>query len=169
MWDDHDATSLTHRSTGVYILEAWHVECLSAKMSTKEKLESNEQPFILNDQPTTPEIGRDQGTPETSEYVDQYGNFIERPPAEQRRLMRRIDWHLVPWVSVLHWLAALDSGNLGKARLFGLEADLHMVGTDYNIAVLMLSVTHVIFQIPSNLVLKNVKPSIWLPCMLYFL
>ena len=135
-------------------------------MSTNEKHESNEEPLVLAKHTTPPQIGRDEGTHETPSYVDEGGNFIERPIREQRRLMRRIDWHVVPWVAVLSWLASLDRGDLSKARLFGLEKDLHMVKTDFNIAVLMLSVTHIIFEIPSNLILKRVKPSIWLPCII---
>jgi hypothetical protein len=98
--------------------------------------------------------------------VDQHDQFIEIPPAAQRRFMRKIDWHLVPWVALLHWLSGLDLGIIGKARLFGLEKDLHMAGTDFNVAVLTLSITHILFELPSNLLLSKVKPSIWLPCIL---
>lgn len=101
-------------------------------------------------------------------YVDQDGNFIELPPAKQRRLMWRIDLHLVPFVALLHWLGGLDSGGFSKGRLFGLEKDLHMKGVDFNIAVLMYSVTHILLELPSNLILKQVRPSIWLTGTLLF-
>lgn len=133
-------------------------------MSTKEKEESNEEPCQ-----TTPKLGQDEETYKISEYVDEHGNFIEHLPAEHRRLMGRIDWHVLPWISMLYWIGSLERGNIGKARLFGLEEDLHMVGADYNLALLMFSVTHIIFEIPSNLLLKKVKPSIWLPSILFFL
>lgn len=97
--------------------------------------------------------------------VDQQDRFIELPPKQQRRLTRKIDWHLVPWVALLHWLSGLDLGIIGKARLFGLEKDLHMAGTDFNVAVLMFSISHILFELPSNLLLSKVKPSIWLPCI----
>lgn len=132
-------------------------------MSTKEKEESNEEPCQ-----TTPKIDQDEETYKISECVDEHGNFIERPPAVHRRLMGRIDWHVLPWISILHWIGTLARGDIGKARLFGLEEDLHMVGTDFNIALLMFSVTHIIFEIPSNMLLKKVKPSIWLPGILSF-
>lgn len=138
-------------------------------MATDQKHTANEDTFTLHDQATPPAIGGHKPrTHETSPFVDSEGNFIERPAAEQRRLMRRIDWHLVPLVALLYWLASLDRGDLGKARLFGLEKDLHMAGRDFNVAALMLSVTHILFEIPSNLILKKVKPSIWLPCIALF-
>jgi MFS family permease len=67
-------------------------------------------------------------------------------------------------VGVLYWLTDFDSGILSKARLFGLETDLHMTGAEFNVAVLMFSVSHIIFEIPSNLIIRRLRPSIWLAC-----
>ena len=32
-------------------------------------------------------------------------------------LMRKIDWHVVPWLAVLYLLNFLDRGNIGNARV----------------------------------------------------
>jgi MFS family permease len=40
--------------------------------------------------------------------------------------------------------------------------DLNLTGNDYNIALLNFFVTYIIFEVPSNLIIKNVRPSIFL-------
>lgn len=60
-------------------------------------------------------------------------------PAEAKRIMRKIDWRLIPLLGLLYMLTFLDRVNIGNARLWNLERDLGMDGYDYNIAVLGLS------------------------------
>lgn len=67
--------------------------------------------------------------------------------------------HLQP----LRQLTDLLRVNIGNARLYGLEEDLGMTGTQYQIAVSVLFPTYVCFELPSNLVLKHyVRPSRWI-------
>lgn len=40
--------------------------------------------------------------------------------------------------------------------------DLHLVGLDYNIALSVFFVTYSLFEVPSNIVLKLLRPSLWL-------
>lgn len=56
-----------------------------------------------------------------------------------------------------------SSVNIGNARLYSLEEDLNMSGNQYQIAVSVLFPTYVLFELPSNLVLKHyVRPSRWI-------
>lgn len=52
--------------------------------------------------------------------------------------------------------------NIGNARLYGMEADLGLVGNQYQTAVSLLFVTYILSELPSNLVLKKFRPSRWL-------
>jgi len=54
------------------------------------------------------------------------------------------------------------SVNIGNARLYGMEADLGLVGNQYQTAVSLLFVTYILSELPSNLVLKKFRPSRWL-------
>ncbi|KAF5355129.1 hypothetical protein D9756_005714 [Leucocoprinus leucothites] len=78
------------------------------------------------------------------------------------RLLRKLDWNLIPFVSLLYLLSFLDRSNVGNARLAGLERDLHMEGLDYNIALAIFFPFYVIAEIPSNLMLKRTSPSVWI-------
>jgi hypothetical protein len=52
--------------------------------------------------------------------------------------------------------------NLSQARLGTLEEDLGMEGTDYNLATSILFVGYLLMQLPSNLLLTRVRPSLFL-------
>ena len=112
--------------------------------------------------PSPPELDETSQPTDRAPHFDEHGNFVERPPAELRKLMWRIDFRVIPSVAILSWLGSLDT-ILSKAKLFGLEKDLHMVGTDYNTLALMNTITSLIFHLPSNLVVTRLRPSLWFP------
>ncbi|KAK6581861.1 hypothetical protein PZA11_005558 [Diplocarpon coronariae] len=80
----------------------------------------------------------------------------------ERKLVRKLDLHIVPVVMVLYLLSFLDRVNVGNARLYNLEADLGMHGNMYQTAISLLFVTYIICEVPSNLVLKKFTPSRWI-------
>ncbi|KAJ5332394.1 uncharacterized protein N7506_006177 [Penicillium brevicompactum] len=67
----------------------------------------------------------------------------------------------------LFLLAFLDRINIGNARLQGLEKDLGMEGHDYNIALFIFFIPYILFEVPSNLVLRKVPPSWWLSGIMF--
>ncbi|KAI0708286.1 MFS general substrate transporter [Earliella scabrosa] len=71
---------------------------------------------------------------------------------EERRLWRKIDWHIMPIVTVMYLCSFVDRSNIGNAKLQGLLTQLDLTGNRYNIAL----VSH-------YLVLKKCRPSRWLP------
>ncbi|KAL4786886.1 major facilitator superfamily domain-containing protein [Aspergillus varians] len=79
-----------------------------------------------------------------------------------RRLMRKVDWHLLPLLVAMYLLNFLDRNNLSQARLGTLEEDLGMSGTDFNLATSILFVGYLLMQLPSNLLLTRVRPSLFL-------
>ncbi|KAJ5143480.1 Major facilitator superfamily domain general substrate transporter [Penicillium bovifimosum] len=77
----------------------------------------------------------------------------------EKVLIRKIDLHVLPFVVLLYLFSFLDRVNIGNARLYGLEEDLGLVGNQYQVAVSILFVTYCFFEVPSNLVLKKLRPS----------
>lgn len=51
--------------------------------------------------------------------------------------------------------------NIGNARLYGLEQDLHLSSEQFQVTVSILFVTYLLFEVPSNLVLKLFTPRLW--------
>ncbi|KAJ3543629.1 hypothetical protein NM208_g3472 [Fusarium decemcellulare] len=88
-------------------------------------------------------------------------------PNETKRLIRKIDWTLLPLLSLLYLLSFLDRANIGNARLAGLEEDLNMTDRwDYSTAVSVFFPFYVASEIPSNLAMKRFRPSIWIPSIM---
>ncbi|KAE8148494.1 major facilitator superfamily domain-containing protein [Aspergillus avenaceus] len=85
------------------------------------------------------------------------GSFLEEE--REKHLVWKIDLHILPMVVLLYLFSFLDRVNIGNARLYGLEEDLGLVGNQYQVAVSILFVTYCLFEVPSNLVLKKLRPS----------
>ncbi|RDX55469.1 MFS general substrate transporter [Lentinus brumalis] len=80
-----------------------------------------------------------------------------------RRVLWKLDIHVLPPLAFL-WLANfIDRTNIGNARIAGLERDTHLHGTQFNTALAIFYVAYILVELPSNLVLKKFKPSRWLP------
>lgn len=60
--------------------------------------------------------------------------------------------------------------NISNANIFGLSTELDLVqGNRYNIALVIFFVPYIIFEIPSNVLLKKFSPKVWLSgCMFMF-
>ncbi|KAF2175574.1 MFS general substrate transporter [Zopfia rhizophila CBS 207.26] len=80
----------------------------------------------------------------------------------ERKLVRKLDTFLVPVVMLLYLLSFLDRVNIGNARLYRLEADLNLNSNQFQVAVSILFVTYILSELPSNLVLKKLRPSRWI-------
>jgi MFS family permease len=81
---------------------------------------------------------------------------------DEQKLVAKLDRHLVPLIMLLYTFSFLDRVNIGNARLYDLEADLGLVGDQFQIAVSILFVTYLAFEVPSNLVLKPIGPQRWI-------
>jgi sugar phosphate permease len=56
----------------------------------------------------------------------------------------------------------MRSINIGNARIQGMEEDLGMEGNDYNIALFTFFILYILLEVPSNILLKKFRPSIFL-------
>ncbi|KAI9361140.1 major facilitator superfamily domain-containing protein [Zopfochytrium polystomum] len=96
-------------------------------------------------------------------------------PAQERIILRKIDIRIIPWMLVMYLLSFLDRVNIGNARILGsnaqgvgtMEIDLHLTGSQYNWALSTFFIGYIIFEVPSNLLLKKLKPSRWLARIMF--
>ncbi|KOS43861.1 hypothetical protein ACN38_g5234 [Penicillium nordicum] len=102
----------------------------------------------------------DPGSPNDQNVPDEIslGPTLHEQQIE-KNLIRKIDLHILPIVVLLYLFSFLDRVNIGNARLYGLEEDLGLVGNQYQVSVSILFVTYCFFEVPSNLVLKKLRPS----------
>ncbi|SPN96651.1 related to nicotinamide mononucleotide permease [Cephalotrichum gorgonifer] len=91
------------------------------------------------------------------------GLNVECPPhTTEGKLVAKIDLHVIPFLCVMYLLAFLDRVNIANAKVFGLAKELNLDGTLYNNALVVFFVPYIIFEIPSNILLKRFKPHVWL-------
>ena len=81
---------------------------------------------------------------------------------KERALLWKLDWHVLPMISILYMLSFVDRINIGNAKIQGLDTDLKMSGSDYNVALFVFFIPYILFEVPSNLLLKRMRPSTWL-------
>ncbi|KAL6714541.1 High-affinity nicotinic acid transporter [Lecanora helva] len=87
----------------------------------------------------------------------------------EKALMRKIDLRVIPVLFIVYFAAFLDRVNISNALTLGLPKDLHLKGMQPNIALTIFFVPYVVFEIPSNFLMKRCKPHVWLSgCILCF-
>ncbi|OOQ88394.1 pantothenate transporter [Penicillium brasilianum] len=87
--------------------------------------------------------------------------------AEEKKLLRRIDWHLIPLLAVMYMLKSIDFTNVSYARTmdkgtpYNIMTELKMTSNQYNLVTTLYYIPYIIAEAPSNLLLKGVRPSVW--------
>ena len=85
----------------------------------------------------------------------------------EKKLILKCDLRVLPILTLLFLLNFIDRINIGNARIQGLEKDLHMEGHDYNIALFIFFIPYILFEVPSNILLKKIRPSTWLSFIMF--
>lgn len=103
-------------------------------------------------------------------YEDAPDTVVCPPHTTESKLVTRIDLHVIPFLCVMYLLAFLDRVNIANANVFGLSEELEMTQNNkYNNALVIFFVPYILFEIPSNILLKKLKPRVWLSiCMFGF-
>ncbi|KAL3461764.1 major facilitator superfamily domain-containing protein [Aspergillus heterothallicus] len=83
--------------------------------------------------------------------------------AEEKRLVRKLDWRILPCTWVLYLLGYLDRANVSNAKTGGMEDDFGITSSQYSIIVLVFFISYLIFEVPANMILSRVRPSVFLP------
>lgn len=94
-------------------------------------------------------------------------SILPLDPVKEKALLRKLDWHVLPMITILYMLCFVDRINIGNARIQGLENDLGMKGSDYNVALFIFFIPYILCEVPSNMLLKRVKPSTWLSMLMF--
>jgi len=88
-------------------------------------------------------------------------------PAQIARLRRKIDWRLLPLLSLMYLCSFLDRVNIGNAKVAGLERDIGLTPDQYSWALSIFFIGYIIAETPSQMLLKLVGPRRWISmCML---
>ncbi|KAH5159723.1 hypothetical protein HBH69_053100 [Parastagonospora nodorum] len=114
----------------------------------------------------------DGGVPHYAGHEHDEAPELVQCPAHttEAKLLTKIDLHVIPFLCIMYLLAFLDRVNIANANVFGLSEELGIAGGNkYNIALVIFFVPYILFEVPSNIILKMMKPRMWLSiCMFGF-
>ncbi|KAK6387484.1 hypothetical protein LTS17_000753 [Exophiala oligosperma] len=81
-------------------------------------------------------------------------------PAEQKRIVRRIDLRLAVTLGCLYCISLLDRTNLGAASVAGMQKSLNMNESNngYTIVSLVFFISYTIFQAPAVVFIRTMGP-----------
>ncbi|CAE6458349.1 unnamed protein product [Rhizoctonia solani] len=109
------------------------------------------------------EVRVEQGKNEKDEALD-IGRVVEVGTVDkrERKLVRKLDWIIMPVSWILYLLAYLDRSNLGNAKLQGLETDLipnDPSGKRFGLLSAIFYVAYLTWQFPLMLIVKRFPPN----------
>ncbi|SPO07461.1 probable permeases of the major facilitator superfamily [Cephalotrichum gorgonifer] len=81
-------------------------------------------------------------------------------------VVRKLDWRMMPCITLMFLMAYLDRINVSNARLAGLQTDLGMDDTMWNLGISAFYIGYVIGQLPGNLWLAKANPRFFLPSVM---
>lgn len=80
---------------------------------------------------------------------------------EYNKVIRKLDWNIMPMILVLYSLSVLDRSNLGNARLAGLEDDVDLGGDRYEWLGTVFYIAYILSQW-TQIGWKAFRPHIWI-------
>ncbi|KUI70534.1 hypothetical protein VM1G_05735 [Cytospora mali] len=100
---------------------------------------------------------------------------VEDPisPAAERALLWKQDKRIVPLSAAIYFLCYLDRSNIGNAKILNssthddLMSETGMTNYQYTIALMGFLVAYGLFEVPSNVLLKKLRPSRWIAILMF--
>lgn len=94
-------------------------------------------------------------------------NQIIIDKAADNNVVRKLDFYLMPIFCTIYFLSFLDRGNIGNARLVGLQDQLGLTNKQYSTAVSVLYATYIYVEIPGVLLMKKIGPRRYISIMMF--
>ncbi|KNG87188.1 putative pantothenate transporter [Aspergillus nomiae NRRL 13137] len=86
---------------------------------------------------------------------------------EEKKLLRRVDWHIMPLCAIMFLLKNIDSENVANAKIMNKGTDrniltqLGMTTDQHNLVTVLYYIPYIVAETPSNLLFKRFLPSRW--------
>lgn len=79
----------------------------------------------------------------------------------------------MPLSAFIYFLCSLDRGNIGNAKILNSDTgndllqETNMSNHEYTIALMIFLVAYGLFEVPSNILLKKLRPSRWIAFLMF--
>nr|OQO26128.1 hypothetical protein B0A51_04522 [Rachicladosporium sp. CCFEE 5018] len=132
--------------------DSTYTDKMAATSGYQEDVESNDEKRNV-DQTTTAFAGQDS--------------------LENKALILKQDLRIIPLCAFIYLLCYLDRSNIGNAKVLNADthhdllSETHMTNGQYTIALMVFLVAYAIFEVPSNIMLKKMRPSRWIAFLMF--
>jgi ACS family pantothenate transporter-like MFS transporter len=82
---------------------------------------------------------------------------------EEVAFVQKLDFYVLLILSLGYFIKNLDQTNISNAYVSGMKEDLQMNSNELNMIDVAWTCGYVIGQVPSQIILTKVRPSIWIP------
>lgn len=93
--------------------------------------------------------------------VTSQGDGVATVANDEKALIAKVAWRLMPLIMVCYLFAFFDRINISFAK-FQLQADLSLSDTAYGLGAGLFVVGYVLFEVPSNMMLYKVGARRWI-------
>lgn len=93
-------------------------------------------------------------------------NRFEFTNEEEKKVVFKIDCFLLITIFWMYLLSYMDRTNIGNAKVGGMADDLHLSSSQYSNSLIVFFVFYVVCEIPANLILVKVGPSLFVPTIM---
>ncbi|PVU90018.1 hypothetical protein BB561_005070 [Smittium simulii] len=98
---------------------------------------------------------------EKGNQINELKELTEEEALIMKSSLKKRDLHILPIIILLYIAALMDRSNIGSALVNGLVSGLKLNKTQEGNVTSMFYVFYILFETPSNILLKKVSPHVW--------
>lgn len=83
--------------------------------------------------------------------------------ARSDEAVRKLDFYLLPFLSLMYFFNSVDRSNLGNAKTDGMDKDLGFKGEQYSLLILLFYIPNGLCDLPLNMLTKKWSGRVMLP------
>lgn len=99
------------------------------------------------------------------EYTKEDARVYDRKA--ERALCRKLDMRILPFIAVMYLFNALDKGNISNAKTDGIDKDLGIEGSQWNIMLSIFYIPFVLCAFPFTFVIKKFSAANVIPILMF--
>ncbi|KAK4499384.1 hypothetical protein PRZ48_009898 [Zasmidium cellare] len=88
---------------------------------------------------------------------------LEWTEKEERKIVRKLDWHVTTWACIMFFALQVDRSNMSQAVSDNMLDQLGLTTNEYNYGHTIFLISFLLAELPSQLVSKKLGPDRWIP------